>query len=608
MISILEFRKIIEVISFSDVTVVISPVPLYDLPIEIALSSRSLETYPRIIMTLSSFSDILSQMMQELNPNIVIGTSPSDLTSQIVYTSPDHLWSHFLSSFKDGALSNITWADVLIIDEQFSYLLDLWSYLRSSLSSLPRLVIMAQDSSVPRLSTQFPQASFYQLSPGPYPVEIRTSPFKYPKDSHSRYSDMARLIYHLCTEEEFSFSKGDILALVPGLPEVFTLFDLLQRLRLPTIRILALSPDLDNIKLFLSESSSRRVIVSPILIPHRRISIIVDAGLEFVTGSSWSGGRRNKLSPLRSHRLGHLGYLSEGLYYLFQSKPEDPIQPSYFDVWKLLQLLNVGKDPSLIFPSPEVSFWLTLIRRLGTPKIAVPLSIRNAIVLSRWIDRGYPIFPAIAILSMIDCFGPPYWTLPQRQPDQDPTDYRIEVFTSTSRLNFLKGYDDVDTLTNLWNAFMEAIGGPDGRSEDIVAWATRYGLSPSKLREVLFLVKQCVDLCRKEGLECDVGPFETKTATNLLRPLLAEVYGNLLLRLSISTNSLSYLPVKEDELSPNQEYTLDTFSVNELKSHPPPFLLPLLVGQFETSVDSIRVILLACALDKNSLEIILSKT
>ena len=214
----------------------------------------------------------------------------------------------------------------------------------------------------------------------------------------------------------------------------------------------------------------------------------------------------------------------------------------------VMEMLEIGLDPVELLKgvSPHrITHAVEILEKLGMVtkqdgQVKVtdsghfapnfPLGIRNAAVLWRWIEQGLPLFPGIIATCLIDCYGPSYYWIPRRNRDQSTTEYRIATDAHKEKyFSEFVGSSDVETALNMWNTLMDDVGGYDAGPKAILTWTQENSINHKKLKEVLTISRQCINAANRRGLEVNVGRFTTAGVITKLKPILSDVYGDMVM-------------------------------------------------------------------------------
>ena len=598
-----------------------------------------------------------------LHPEIRVGyaaegTVAYDDRSQIVYVTAGHLRRKMIAYFNrtdDGAveISPIDFCDVLMIDEVHSGMLDnsvnidLWKFAAKNGVSVPRLILSSATLDTGATgplamfpASEFPAPAVYQIDIKAFPIETRYARRDYDPDDNELYTDMAKWI----EEVHNSKAPGDILVFAPGKNEVE---DIIRDLTSKSLRNVILVPAYaalsseDINRIYQPTPRGMRKIIVATNIAEAAITIddiafVFDSMTEKQAETSMSGGLRLVLSHISQssadQRRGRTGRTRPGVairmiteegFSKLQSQrvPEIKRVPIYTVI---MELLKAGLRPVDVLSEIEptrVGHAVKFLSRLGLINPATeeptqggdfvthfPLGIRNATALWKWSQTGLPMFPAIATLAMIDCYGPSYMYYPRANIGEPPInneEHRQKYFEQ------FRGRSDVDTLVNIWNKMMEDLEGPDARANDVLRWCRKNSMNHKKIREVLQIVRQCMSACGsletqpREGLEpktlnCEAGPFTREGLMNNIRPILTDVYSDMVMALSprfAGKGKPIYIhggiqgaletPFKAED------YILDRMALNTLALDPPPFIIAIISAEIQTKARPLHTVSVA---------------
>ena len=559
----------------------------------------------------------------------------------IAYVTGGHARRKMLSYFSQGTVSPIDFCDVIFADEAHSGSLDitliisLWMAAASVHVRLPRLVIA---SATPTPLIIHPTPQVYTVQSSTYPIEFRyltqelRASIGWKEEGESEEDAIAPQLYLATAEltalihKENDIDTGHILVFAPGASEVEIIVGRLRELVKEKADIIAAFGALrqEDIAMIYRQTAvnERKIIVATniaeLSITIEDVGYVVDTLIEKRAESSQSGGFRLTTSYVSkdsaTQRAGRTGRTRSGVCYRMSSlqryerleehrPPEIDRVPIYGTV---MELLDVGLDPVSVMGdigAERLSRAIRLLVDLGMVKMEsgndslsvtvtgmghfapnFPISVRNAAFLWRWIEAGHPIFPGIVVAALVDCYGPSYFWIPRRQPEQSSNQYDLIVKEHKEKY-FTKylGYSDVETSLNMWNDLTSAIGGIRG---DYQAWARENSINQKKVRELLLIVEQSINAALRLGYDVRIGPFTTQGVTQAARQILLLVYADTTLVCREDYRGRKYL----DPMS-REEYKLDNrYAINQFSSRPPSAIIALVTAEIKGARGTSRVV------------------
>ena len=550
--------EIIHAISESVITVVAAPTGTgKSLAMADAIARSGARVFacePTVIGTLT-----LSNRLKFLSPDLDVGYAAESVAkyndrSQVVYATSGHIRRKMMSYFRrtpEGVeISPIDFCDVLIIDEAHTGILDntviidLWKYAWKHAGqnadengfTMPRLVLSSatldldvEGGGILSLFPPpiFPTPAVIQPEIKHYDIEVTYDTQDYEPDDPELYVNAAKRVAEFHTSDK----SGDVLVFAPGKGEVEAIVEHLNTAKLKNVIIIpayaALSTE-EIKKIHVPTPRNMRKIVvatniAEAVLTIENIAFIVDTMCERRAEMSLSGGFRLTLTKIsqssanqRKGRTGrtrpgvcHRMITLEGFNQLEPQRPPEILRVPIYTV--IMELLKAGLRPVDVLSEIDhvrVGQAVKLLTRLGLvdPVTEEPteggdfvvnfsLSVRNAAALWKWAKLGKPMFPAIAVLSMIDCYGPSYMYYPRKQTD-DPKEYK-QIIEEHRKKYFeqYRGRSDIDTLVNIWNDFIDGVGGPSAHSIDVLDWCRDHSLNHKKMKEVLQIVNKSVADC-----------------------------------------------------------------------------------------------------------------
>lgn len=615
----------------------------------------------------------LANYQKMITDNVTVGFAAEgevryDEQTTIVYSTSGHLRRKLLTYFSDGQPKDIDFTDILIIDEAHSGSLDnsinidLWKYAAQAGVSVPRLVLSSatidlepdtdEASGLNRLFAGILEPAIEKVNLARRGLLIKYHDSNYDLDETDIYAATAKV----AAEFHNSTTPGDMLIFAPGANEVENLVSLLTQAKLENALILPAygAMEMEQLAAIYNDPppGMRKIIIATNVaesaITISNLGIVIDTMLEKRNEVSKSGGTRLALTHISQssakQRAGRTGRTRDGVCYrmmtegkyetLEKQRPAEITRVPLYNV--IMELMNAGLRPidvltdvsderklgQQIIDAVELLIYLGLLdsktripTEAGRFVTNFPLSVQNATVLWKWKEKDLPMFPAIAVMSMIDCYGPSYLYYPRRQPDQTDADYRssTDQHTKTYFEKFI-GYSDIDTLINIWNDLMDYIGGPRGHSDKITKWSRENSMNNKKIREALNIVNQCQNECRRlfrrddlktpatrtptKKNRCEDGPFTREGTLTHLRPILAEVYANTTMNLLKRGERVLYLhggvggyagtPIRAIEYKLDSRVVMNNFAVK-----PPNFVVGLSMTELSTRTTPLHILSLS---------------
>ncbi len=485
--------------------------------------------------------------------------------TQIVYATSGHLRRKLIAAYNQGTASSINFCDILVIDEIHSGSIDntvniaLWEKAAYSDIEVPRLVL-ASATFPEHLMSRFPEGVKYEVPGQTFPIEVQyhRRSFKPNDNSSVIFKELNAVIRTIISR----VPQGDIIVFLPGSTEVETMIELLRSgpsigdvLLLPAYGALS-SEDLTKIH---EETTQRKVIVATNIaetsITIDNLDIVIDSMLEKRSERSASGGERLTLSLISQdsaiQRCGRTGRLKSGLCYrmiteadfkaLDKKRPDDIHRLPL--IGTLIEILSIGLKPELLLGeiSPEqinkdketlqnLGCYTTTITQKGLFVAKFPLSVRNACILYECTNTDVPIFPVIVMIALIDAYGPSYIWIPRKESSETTANYNIR------KAEYIKKYfdtfrdtSDVGTLLNLWHDYMQYSGGYPATDAKTKQWCVYRSIHLRKWKEMLAILKVCLNSLRSMKINVEEGPFTTDGLLAKIRPIIYNVYQDKIL-------------------------------------------------------------------------------
>jgi HrpA-like RNA helicase len=501
--------------------------------------------------------------------------------TKVVYCTSGHLRRKFLSYFENGKVKNgnIDFCDVLVLDEihngslDYDVIMELWNLAYSQGAMIPRLVLasatMSMDPMYP--STIFETLPIYEVKVKGFPIEEEYAKQDYDVNAKSILTDIAMNVIRKHTELPVNSNKtSKWLVFCPGTNEVETVIKILKSAELEKVDILPAYSMLQRDqmdKIFNVPELGTRTIIVATNIAEASITIdgldgVFDTLLEKVLETSQSGGTRLALQNISkssaNQRKGRTGRTNPGFCFrlctesgfekLKEQREREIFRVPLTNV--LIEMMDVGIDPVQVFMGRTLEKKMKetfkilkdigMIEIFGGNKIVTekghfapyfPLSVYNSSLIWEWTqltkENGtkYPIFPIVALASLIDCFGPSYFFYPKKEYYHSEAEHR-EVLNNYYKKHFkiFAGESDLEVLLTLWNTVCGHFETVIPTKSDISKWSQAHSMNNKKIMEVFNVVKQCCLVLTRLGYDVDLGIFSEKNVIKVATPILEKVY------------------------------------------------------------------------------------
>jgi HrpA-like RNA helicase len=598
-------------------------------------------------------AESLAARQEKMSPGIEVGYAAESKihyseNTQVIYATSGHIRRRFLDFYR--GISNpesrnnhltklIEQTDVLILDEIHLGSLDdyinnsLWKYGYQQGYSLPKLIL----SSATVEENLYPKAFRYTVETESYPVEVYYHSKNYVIGDRRLIDDLVDVIYKFHT----STLDGDILVFVAGKNEIYQVTNKLEELlKSPGASealIIQAHGNLTHqefLKIYQQpgwsrelgrsiENPPRKIIISTNIaetsITIEGINLVIDSMTEKRSETSATGGFRLSLHYVSQssaiQRKGRTGRTKPGICYrmctaefflrLEKNRPEEITRVPIYNT--VMELMEAGLDPEKIIinlnqqsirQAMDLLFQLGLItsRREVTEAghfvTEFPLNIRNSTTLWKWVQAGYPLYPGVVVLSLLDSYGPSYFWFPSQNQGESYGEYNQRL--AEHKEDYFKefeGYSDVETLLNLWNDMTNSVGGPQADQRTITNWASENSINNRKFKEALRIINQVKNSLARLNFTVAIGPFTTEGVVKALRPLAENTYQDLIMLRSKGSQPNYHHPKTKETYRLDQRST-----VNKLTIKLPARVIPFAMAEIQSG-GTIRLINLALDLE-----------
>lgn len=522
----------------------------------------------------------LSSFQRTLSPNISVGHAAEGQANynddtMIVYATSGHLRRKMFNYFSNGIVrgrSGLEFCDVFVLDETHSGSLDntvmlsLWMLAQKQGVHIPKLVLL---SATP---TDMPvqPAPVVTTVPVPTPFPVETI---YDAPDMDGDEALYKHLFEIVVSEHYDTRvSGDFLIFVPGAREADELVAKLKE-KLPDTVVLPAYSALDSDEISLIHSPSpngeRKIVVATNVaessITIDGATVVFDTMMCKDTVATPSGSTR--LEPMlitkdsAKQRLGRVGRTRPGKCYRLISEPnyamldehripEIDRVPLHNTVMEFLKAginpveVIAGVNPSRVRDSIELLTNLEMIKEVdgkivvtacGNFAPTVPLGVRNAAFLWRWVQGGDPIYPGAVITSIIDAHSVGYFFIPRKHKDMTPAEYNR--FCDEYILKTFKGWmgeSPVHTYLNMWADFVKSLDRLHYRLVDNPSsiryreWARNKSVHQRQFWELMSIVSQTYKAVRvamqRTRTDVNVAPFVVNDIMNIASPILIEIY------------------------------------------------------------------------------------
>lgn len=539
-----------------------------------ALAERGTRVFLSVPTRVSATS--LSAYLRFLNPKLSIGYAAEgnaayDASTAVVYATSGHVRRKLLGYFSRGLLRSrdgLTFTDVLVIDETHSGSLDntvilsLWMHAHKQGIPVPKLLLL---SATPTNMPVQPEPAVYSVPvPTPFPVETI---YDAPDDDDGVYDHALEIAV---SQHNDPRCDGDFLIFVPGAREADELVHLMKEQMPDAIVLPAYSVlDADELKLIYmpAPNGERKIIVATNIaessITIDGVEVIIDTMLCKETVATASGATRLETTQITKdsakQRLGRAGRTRPGKCYRLISEsgfdeledhrvPEIERMPLHNVVMEFLKAgidpveAIVGIDSMRVQESINLLTSLEMVKEVNgrivvTPcgdfAPTVPMGVRNAAFLWRWIEKGHAMYPGIVIASIIDAHSVGYFFVPRKKKEMTP--YEYNVFCDEYIQKTFKSWiseTPVHTYLNMWASFVESIGRLHYRLIDNPSsiryreWAKKNSVHQRQFGELMSIVSQTYKAVRSgmRRIDVNVTSFVGTDMMTVAIPILQDIY------------------------------------------------------------------------------------
>jgi HrpA-like RNA helicase len=491
-------------------------------------------------------------------------------STPIVYCTSGHLRKKILGYFENGkvASTGIDFCSVLVIDEAHSgsldndVIIDLWRTAVEQGATVPRLILAS--ATLSKDVSGFEDLPVIEIKTKNLPVDIQYHNQDYNPDSKNIYTDLALVISnkHMSLPvKELETSKW--LVFCPGSSEVELICSLLRDFQMDKVKIYPAYSELPKEQIdaiFENVELGYRSIIIATNIAEASITIdgldaVFDSLNEKISETSSSGGVRLVLTNISkssaSQRKGRTGRTRTGFCYRmctegYYDKLAEQRAPEIMRVpltGVITELLNVGINPKELFKfrvskkrmDETLSTLKTLkmidktnnVTELGNFATRFQLGVQNAAIIYNWMkNEKFPVYPIIALVCIIDCYGPSYYFYPKKKDDMTAREYdKFKEKYYDEKFEKFEGGNDIESMLKMWNFMVENLGGLDTGFNQVAEFCKNNSLNNKKIQELIKVVKHTAKvIATLYGKDFAVGPFNERKAFRVAEPYIKDAY------------------------------------------------------------------------------------
>lgn len=514
----------------------------------------------------------LSSYLKTLNPNLNIGYAAEGNVkyrddTQVVYATSGHVKRKMLGYFSNRFFNRtgLSFTDVLVLDETHSGSLDntvilsLWMEAHRRDVKIPKLLLL---SATPTDLPIKPEPFVVNVPiPTPFPVKVI-----YDSPADDVYNHACEIAISLHRDERIT---GDFLIFVPGSSDADELVANLHD-KITDAVILPAYSNLSSeelMQIYIPTDGIRKIIVATNI---AESSITID-GLEVVIDTmnckeataSPSGAIRLETVPITKdsakQRLGRVGRTCPGICYRLISEsafdelknhrqPEIERMPIHNVVMEFFHA-NIdpltaicGINPHHVAESIELLIRLDMLQQRNNTYIvtdcghfapSVPLGVKNASFLWKWIKSGHPVYAGVVLASIIDTHSTGYFYIPRKKRNQSKIEY--ESFCNTyiqANFGHWVGDTTLHTYLNMWRDFTNSSGRnhfhlvSDPFSYNYRRWSRENSINYKQLSETLLIISQTYRITRSNfpRYNINVSVFDSNDSLSKALPFLEDIY------------------------------------------------------------------------------------
>lgn len=538
-----------------------------------ALAEMGWNIFSSVPTRLSAIS--LSSYLKTLNPKLKVGYAAEGNVmykddTQVVYATSGHLRRKMLGYFSRGLSKRfgLSFTDILVLDETHSgsmdntVILSLWMEAQRRGLRVPKLLLL---SATPTDLPVSPAPVVCTVPiPTPFPVQTIYDAPDSDEDIYDHAVDIAVSMHYNPSVH------GDFLIFVPGSREADETVDKIKDALSDDVLVLPAYSTLDGdeLKLIYTPTGDIRKIIVATNIAESSITIdglglVIDTMFCKEATASASGATRLETVLITKdsakQRLGRTGRTCPGICYRLinevdyeelqdHRQPEIERMPIHNVVMEFFQAkvdpvtTICGIDPLRVVESIQLLTRLGMLEVKGDKYLvtacghfapSVPLGVKNAAFLWKWVKAGNPLYPGVVLACIIDVHATGYFYIPRKKRDQSPFEYNLFCNEYIQR-TFGKwvGETPLHTYLNMWCSFITKTGRnhyrlvTDPFSYNYRKWSRDNSMNYKQLSELVLITSQTYRIARAEFRRCDVNVsvFDPNVTIATSIPFLEDIY------------------------------------------------------------------------------------
>lgn len=166
-------------------------------------------------------------------------------------------------------------------------------------------------------------------------------------------------------------------------------------------------------------------------------------------------------------------------------------------------------------------------------RATVPLGVRNATFIWRWIQLGNPIYPGIVIACLIDAHTTCYFYIPSKKRDMSPYEYNefCNEYIQKTLSNWI-GETPIHTYLNMWSAFTSSLGRAhfrlvyDPSSINFRNWSRRCSINQRQIWKAISIISQTYRIVRQNIRRVNLNTFDVNAIMQTAVPIFQDIYCN----------------------------------------------------------------------------------
>lgn len=515
---------------------------------------------------------------------ITINDNQTNDSTKIFYVTREYLTFQMIRDFKTKSCD--IWDKSLYIFECIEYstvelqvLIGLWKLCASRNVAVPRLILVASNVNslnIPIIADVYTDKSPYNISEQNLDLQISYLHKGFPLWNDKVYDEIAKAAISYNSSQ----SVGDFMIFLPSDAEVGLVANKLRGIKNASIITVTNRSKEEPINKLLEKHNRRKIVLvtsqTECAVSLPNVSVVIDSLRYLKSFTSPADSIQLEVAfaskSIIADRKRRTSRTIKGIYLPMGSQTDvsklsdDSGYPDYGNqpIHRMMfQLLNAGIEPNQIFPYPSGAVDLLKIKASNLNLISndnltdsgkfatnFTVNMKLSLALYDWLQAGFPAFPMLLVIAIIDQYGNGYFKIPFKNREESDIDYKSRINKhKLLKYKKFKGSSDLETAMNVLLDLFASTNCLSGGKNAIVKWSKKNSIDTYRVSKTLTLIDQLITILQGLNVTVKVGPFDVKNAVKELQIVLGKTYND---RIMVKSRNLY------QDITTNTLYSLNT--------------------------------------------------